>query len=342
MRAVVVIRYAVLQAGLLEGAVALVQEQEIALGVVGHEHVLPAILIEIGDADAHALAGHFADAGLLGDVGELPIAQIVIKPVRHADIAARVAIALAVFGGAADVGLGSPEGVIGDDQVQQAVVVVVEPRGVHAERIRRFAADAGALRDIGKRAVAIIVIERVAAGAANEQVRVPVIIVVAHGHSEIEAQAFARQAGGASHVFEGPVAFVAQQAVVIGRVGFFHLGEFGAVGEEDVHLAILVVVQDADAAAHRLREILTPREIVVSAIAEAGLGRDVGKVRTLGGGAAGAAGGCKPDQAQQEGGGSVAQCAHRRKLDYSLCTRSLLFSTGASEARPGPAECVRG
>src|ERR1035438_7835807 len=187
----VVVRHPPPQAGFFGRAVALVKEQEIPLGVVGDEDVLPAILVEIRDADAHALAKNFADAGLLGDVLELTVAQVVIEAVRHAHIPARIAVALAVFRRATDVGFRTPDRVIGDDQVEQTVVVIVEPRGRHAQGVGGLAPDAGALGDIGKRAVAIVVVQRVAPGVADEQIGIAVVVVIAHRHAKTEAEVFA-------------------------------------------------------------------------------------------------------------------------------------------------------
>ena len=92
------------------------------------------------------------------------------------------------------VGLRRPEGVVGDDQVEQAVVVVVEPGGGHAEGIRRLGADAGSLGHIGKGAISVVVIESVPAGAADEQILIAVVIVIADRHAEVEVQIFAQQA----------------------------------------------------------------------------------------------------------------------------------------------------
>ena len=78
----------------------------------------------------------------------------------------------------------------------------------------------------------------------------------------------ARDPGANGHIFESPVAAIAEQTIGERRISFAEFRQLGAISEEDVHPAIAVIVQDADAAAHRLRKVLAAREIVI---------RDVGK-----------------------------------------------------------------
>src|ERR1019366_3052112 len=121
-------------------------EQGIGLGVIGDEYVRPAIVVEVRDRDAHSFAGGGGEPRLLRNIGELAVAQVVVKAVRDVDVTARIAVVVAAAHGAMDVRLRSPDGVVGNDQIQQPVVVVIEPGGGHAERVGRFAADAGGRR----------------------------------------------------------------------------------------------------------------------------------------------------------------------------------------------------
>ena len=56
---------------------------------------------------------------------------------------------------------------------------------------------------------------------------------------------------------------MAEQAVVKRGINTLQFREFGAVSEEKVLLSVVVVIQDRDPAAHRLREILSSVKIVV-------------------------------------------------------------------------------
>jgi hypothetical protein len=59
-----------------------------------------------------------------------------------------------------------------------------------------------------------------------------------------------------------------QQATIERRVCLRQFRQFCAVGKEDVHLAIVVIVKNGDASAHRLRKVLATGEIVVRPVAE--------------------------------------------------------------------------
>jgi hypothetical protein len=74
-------------------------------------------------------------------------------------------------------------------------------------------------RDIGESSVAVVVIERVPPGAANEDVFKAVVIVIANSDSQIVAEVFAEEPGFGGDIFESAVAFVAQQRVIERRAG---------------------------------------------------------------------------------------------------------------------------
>ena len=272
---------------LLERAVALVDVEEVRLGVVGDEHVHEAVAVEVGDADAHALARHGAEAGLLRHVLELPVPEVVVQAVRDALVGARVAEDRAVGGRADPVDLRVPVGVVRDHEVEQAVVVVVEEGGAHREQVLRLLVEAGAGGHLAERAVAVVVVEHVRAGVGDEQVRPPVVVVVADRDAVRDVEVPALELRLGRDLLERAVAAVAQQAAVVGGVGPGVLRQLAAVRQEDVEPAVPVVVEERHAAAHRLREVLAPSLVVVvrhvgelgpaGHVAEAHAGRDRGR-----------------------------------------------------------------
>src|SRR6478736_5592858 len=106
---------------------------------------------------------------------------------RHASIPSRITIIVAATIRAAEIALRAPDGVIGDDQVEQAVVVGIEPGGGYAERIWGLGADSRARRDVRECPVPIVVVQGVSAGGTKEEVRVAVVVIVAGRDSEVEA-----------------------------------------------------------------------------------------------------------------------------------------------------------
>src|ERR1700722_1155034 len=86
-----------------------------------------------------------------------------------------------------------PLHVIDDEEVEQAVSVDVYPGcGDGPQRtVLRIAGaiETGLCCDIGESAVAIVVIERVLVEAGDEDVRMSIVVVVAHGHADVVASA---------------------------------------------------------------------------------------------------------------------------------------------------------
>src|ERR1022692_273939 len=176
--------------------------------------------------------------------------------------------------GADLIDLRRPDRVIGDDEVQLAVVIVVEPGGGDTEDILRLP-DSGALRNVGERAVAVVVVQRIASRVAEEQIFVAVVVVVAGSHTEAESEVLAEQAGTRSDILKRAVAAIAEQAIVETRIRLLHFGKLGAVGEEKVHAAVVVEIEGGHSAAHGLREILPAGEVIVRAVSEVGFGSDI-------------------------------------------------------------------
>ena len=141
--------------------------------IVGDEDVLPSVIVVVERDDAQPVAALRADAGRFADIGESAVAVVVIERWRLAveivgmAIAAHARAAVATI----EVALRRPVDVVGDDEIESAVIVVIEPRGARCPPSRVLHA---CLRGhIGEGAVAIVVIEDAAAVAEDEQVRKP-------------------------------------------------------------------------------------------------------------------------------------------------------------------------
>ncbi len=105
------------------------------------------------------------------------------------------------------------------DEVEQAVVVEVDPGRAGGPGVswRRVASRAGAHSDIGEGAVAVVVVQVIAAVARDVQVFEAVVVVVADSHAH--AVAHALQPGLLGHVLEGAVlALVVEPVPVFGRL----------------------------------------------------------------------------------------------------------------------------
>src|SRR5260370_38514038 len=163
-----------------------VYKQEVLHGVVGDEQVHQAIIVNVRRHYAKALAQGTLDIGAARDVAESSISVVVkqeaVGGFEDAGDAVIVPAQLVVPAG-------KLAGVIhkaADKQIQASVVVVIKPvvaRGPSGHR------QAGFVRYVGERSVAIVLIQNAAAVCGHEQVGVAVVIVIAHGHAHAERRA---------------------------------------------------------------------------------------------------------------------------------------------------------
>src|SRR5579863_6449727 len=101
--------------------------------------------------------------------------------------------------------LGRPLDVIGDHQIQPAILVVIKPPGASGPSALVGHASLGG--DIGEGAVAIVVIQDGAAVAGDVNVWVAVVVVVTDGHA-LAVMSFAADPGFLCYVGERTIAVV--------------------------------------------------------------------------------------------------------------------------------------
>src|SRR5579872_6262104 len=143
-------------------------------------------------------------------------------------------------------------------QIEQAVAIVIDPRASGAP-VGPVAADPGLPGDIGKGAVAVIVVQHVLAPVGDEQVFEAVIIVVADTHAA--GPAGTQQTGLLRYIGERPIAIVLVQAV--GRA-LRRFAEARPRQDEDVEPTVVVVVEEGATAAHGLQDVVLVRHSAVN------------------------------------------------------------------------------
>ena len=207
-----------LDGDVFEGAVLLVLVEGGGGGVVGDVDVGPAIVVEVGDADAEAIgADGVEDARFFGDVGEGAVAIVVVEDVFTTLQAGWAAGDLNAFVGAAG-GFGVGRGldvevdVVGDEEVEMAVAVVVE-EGAAGVPTGGGLEEAGFGGDVGEGAVAVVAVEDVLAVVGDEEV-VPAVVVVVADAAALSPAA-AGEAGFSGDVGEGAVAVVLEEMAVL-------------------------------------------------------------------------------------------------------------------------------
>ena len=195
-----------------ERAVVIVVKQNAGLGIDGDVNIRPAVVIEIvrDRGDGIARAG-FQDAGFLRDIGESSVAVVVIENVGVAGETARAAHDRNSFPLAKRLARGRRSfcgielDVVADEKIQMAVAIVIEPGAARAPA-DLLVVDAGFARDIGERAVAVVVKQNVVSPEAAEQIVPAIVVVVADADAGLPAGA--RQSGFFGDVGERAVAIV--------------------------------------------------------------------------------------------------------------------------------------
>src|SRR5437762_712614 len=227
--------------------------------VIGDVDVGPAIVVEVGANDAEARAESRADSGGFGDVLEGAVTAIVEQTPGNGLVHfGRAIVALAGGGEALLVALDCEIEIVGDEKVEAAVAVVVDPGGTGAPA---GVVDAGFGCDVGKGAVAIVVIEDVAAEVGDVKILKAVVVVIADGDSH--AVADVADAGFFGDIDEMELAgfgeHVAEQAIAglpagwgreFGAPRILRGIKSGALDEVDVEGAIVVVIEERNARAH--------------------------------------------------------------------------------------------
>src|SRR5262249_22074521 len=218
----------------LEGTVTVVVVELGGAEHVGDEHIGAAVVIVIHDGGIAAPAPAL-QTGFRRDFGKRPVAVVVVQDVPFLGAGPEVPTELAGIVVLARIVLVGPLGGVGDEEIEIAIVVIVEkesPLGM-ADVVQ-----AGLLGGLLEGAVALVAVKEIAApGAGDIQVLPTVVPGVGKdgGHADAVAHA---DAGLLRHVGEGAVLVVAVQGVAA-----------KLVGEVDVVVAVAVEVGDGDAAA---------------------------------------------------------------------------------------------
>ena len=259
---------------LAERPVVIVAIQQARRAVAGDVDVRPSVVVEIGRRRAHPVGARrlpvaadehhrrrparTGDARRVRDVGERAVAAVAVEDVRAAGEPERPAgdrdVVVAAVGRLARTRrLRRVEvHIAGDEQIQMTVTVIVQKTAACAPAGSR-SRDAGFLRDVGERAVAVVAVQHVVPPVGDEQIVEAVVVVVADATGL--APAGMGQPRLLRDVGERAVAVVVEQ--VAGRLAVPHFRvEAAAVHQKDVEPAVVVVVEERRAAAHFLEQEL--------------------------------------------------------------------------------------
>src|SRR5450756_72375 len=83
---------------------------------------------------------------------------------------------------------------------------------------------------------------------ANKDVLVTVVVIVSDGDAIVETRA--RQSGPLGNIFEVTVAIVLEESIGVLRRALFQSFDVGSIGEIDIQVAVVVVVEQCYSAGH--------------------------------------------------------------------------------------------
>ena len=276
--AVLAVRAARLHRDVLEGPVAVVPIERARVRVVRHVQIRPAIIVEVEGADAEAVRPcGLGDARRLGHVGEAAAAGVAVQHVLAAGESGRTAGHHRALVPAQSrlrhrCGLQIEVDVVGGKQIEEAVAVVIHERAARAPACAGDEPRAGG--DVFERAVAAVPEQTVLTPESHEQIGEAVVVVVSCARPLSPADE--RKARLCGHVFEGAVRAVAIQ-VTRGLPALREPFERGAVDEEQIEEAVVVVIEHRHAAAGRLEQVL-----VRALTAIGGRGGETSRARDVG------------------------------------------------------------
>ena len=178
---------------------------------------------------------------------------------------------------------GRPAGIVANEQVQVAVVIVVAPGG--AEGPVQFGSQvshSGTGRHIRERAVVVVAEQMIAAISGDVEVGPTVVVVVCDG-DPLPIAEIPLQSRPFRHIRKRAVPIVAVKDTALGEVRFRpgRAGGRSSLHGEDVQEAIVVVVEKGHAAARRLNKSVPPRRAVRVGPVQAGRAADVGKMHGI-------------------------------------------------------------
>ncbi len=153
-------------------------------------------------------------------------------------------------------GLDSIIKIVHHEEIEQPIVVVVEPPCSHRPSLAEFwnhPSNSCLLGHVGECTVSIVMEKLVAVDSGHVKIDESIIVVVAGGHSHRIPDPL--QARFLGYIGEGAVPIVAEEAVPVTGVGLFQRRDGRAIGEEDVEQAVVVVVEDTDSTRHGLKRV---------------------------------------------------------------------------------------
>ena len=230
-----------------------VVEEEVGHGVVCNESVEKTVAVDVGEGDGHAFSKKGINTGFVRHVRKSAVAVVAIESVVERRVLVGMTVAAhTFFERAIGVLVHFPMAVVDDKEIEETIVVVVEPARAYRPHLLAMGLRTSNARlrgDVSECPIAVVVKELIAGHVGNENVGATIVVVVTNG--DAHAIACSGDAGFFRDVGEGAVVVVAVKTVPIVGRGFFERRNFGAVDAINVEESVVVVVEQRNAGNHR-------------------------------------------------------------------------------------------
>src|SRR6266851_1498845 len=156
------------------------------------------------------------------------------------------------------------------EQIQLAVVVVIQKRSAGGPLGRAHTRDFG---NVAESTVAVVLKQVVLPEAGYEKIIKAIVVIVTNGDSHAPTNIC--ETRFVRHVSKGAVAIIVVESAS-GLAAGLHQIDCKRVNEEDIEIAVVVVIEQRHPTAHRLNDVLLIGRCNVLE-SDAGLSRDVGE-----------------------------------------------------------------
>src|ERR1035441_6670355 len=178
-------------------------------------------MIVVGEGYAHSFPADLANAHRSRHIRERSVPVVVVKRIGKRGVILGMAVgAHTRTRPAKRVLVDLPLAIVGHEQVQAAVVIVVEPAGGHRPHllsVQHSPAYSGLVRNVGKGAVVVVMKKLIPGHAGEEDVRPSVVIVISNG--DADAITLALDSGFLRNIRESAVVVIVEKTVpILGRL----------------------------------------------------------------------------------------------------------------------------
>src|ERR1039458_8975670 len=178
-------------------------------------------MIVVGEGYAHSFAADLSNACVRRHVRKGSIPVVVVKRIGKRGVILGMAVGAHIRTGSAKrVLVDLPLAIVRHEQVQAAVVIVIEPAGGHRPHllsVQRSPAYSGFVRNIGKGAVVVVMKKLIPGHIGEEDIRPSVVIVISNGDADAITLAF--DSGFLRNIGESAVVVIMEKTVpILGRL----------------------------------------------------------------------------------------------------------------------------